>query len=56
MNDLMFNAIVNDRCDFVKAFLEHGCSMSHFLSHRRLIKLYNEVSINILLHFSYIFN
>lgn len=43
MNDLMFTAIVNDRVDFVKAFLENGCSMSQFLSHRRLIKLYNEV-------------
>ena len=45
LNDLMFTAIVNDKIDFVKIFLENGCNMSEFLTYRRLIKLYNQVRI-----------
>ena len=47
----MFTAIVNDKIDFVKIFLENGCNMSEFLTYRRLIKLYNQVRIGYLIFF-----
>jgi hypothetical protein len=40
----MYNAIINDRVDFVKLFIENGFQVKKFLTYRRLIKLYNDVS------------
>ena len=41
----MFTAIVDDKHEFVEIFLENGCNISQFLTYRRLIKLYNQVSL-----------
>lgn len=40
---LMYMAISGNRVDFVEAFLDHGLLLSKFLTHRRLLKLYNDV-------------
>ena len=39
----MHSALVQNRVEFVKSFIEHGLILSKFLTHRRLIKLYNDV-------------
>ena len=43
---LMFTAISLNRVDFVQAFLDHGLQLSKFLTHRRLLKLYNDMPKN----------
>ena len=44
LDDVMFDAILNDRVDFVRLLLENSFNLKKFLTYRRLIKLYNEVS------------
>jgi hypothetical protein len=37
-------AIIKDKVEFVGEFLNHGLVLSKFLTYRRLLKLYNDVS------------
>ena len=39
----MFEAILNDKADFVKLFMENGVSLSDFLTVERLLEFYNNV-------------
>lgn len=44
LNSLMYNAILDNRVEFVGLFLDNNfCSLSHFLTYRVLLKLYNQV-------------
>jgi hypothetical protein len=40
----MYGAIKNNKVEFVELFLENGFSLRNFLTHRIMLKLYNEVS------------
>ena len=39
----MFEAILNDKADFAKLFMENGVSLSDFLTVERLLEFYNNV-------------
>ncbi|XP_066299867.1 transient receptor potential cation channel subfamily M member-like 2 isoform X2 [Branchiostoma lanceolatum] len=41
--DLMYSAILEDKVNFVKLFLENGVSLKDFLTVRRLQRLYSEI-------------
>ena len=41
----MYEAIKHNKYQFVQAFLEHGLILSKFLTHRRLLKLYNDIDV-----------
>jgi transient receptor potential cation channel subfamily M member 2 len=43
MNEIMYEALVNDRVEFVRLILEHGFNLKCFLTWRRLLKLYNDM-------------
>ncbi|XP_078660979.1 transient receptor potential cation channel subfamily M member-like 2 isoform X2 [Branchiostoma floridae x Branchiostoma belcheri] len=43
LEDLMYSAILEDKVNFVKLFLENGVSLKDFLTVRRLQKLYSEI-------------
>ena len=45
----MYQAIIDDKVEFVELFLENGFSLKNFLTYRMLLKLYN--SVNSLLFF-----
>ena len=42
----MFTALVQDRVDFVKLFLDNGVELKRFLTVKRLYHLYNEASLH----------
>ena len=44
LDDVMYQAIMKNRVDFVQMFLENGVSPKDFLSTHRLLQLYNNVS------------
>ena len=44
LGDVMYQAIVKNRVDFVQMFLENGVNPKDFLTIRRLLQLYNSVS------------
>ena len=48
----MFEALDNDRVDFVRLLLEQGVNMNKFLTVNRIEALYNSVSTGGLLSFS----
>ena len=48
----MFEALDNDRVDFVRLLLEQGVNMNKFLTVNRIEALYNSVSTGVLLSFS----
>jgi hypothetical protein len=48
----MFEALDNDRVDFVRLLLEQGVNMNKFLTVNRIEALYNSVSTGVLLRFS----
>ncbi|CAF0919426.1 unnamed protein product [Brachionus calyciflorus] len=50
LNDLMYSALVGDKPDFVEIFLENDCDINEFLTYRRLLKLYNDLSKTCLLY------
>ncbi|XP_035700323.1 transient receptor potential cation channel subfamily M member-like 2 [Branchiostoma floridae] len=43
LEDLMYSAILEDKVNFVKLFLENGVSLKDFLTVRRLQRLYSEI-------------
>ena len=45
----MFEALDNDRVDFVRLLLEQGVNMNKFLTVNRIEALYNSVSTGVLL-------
>ncbi|WAR05096.1 TRPCG-like protein [Mya arenaria] len=49
LDDVMFSAILLNRIDFIKLFLEHGVSLKKFLTKERLLMLYNKIPPNCLL-------
>ena len=44
LNEIMFDALVNDRVDFVQLLLKNNFQLEPFLTYRCLLKLYNKVS------------
>ncbi|XP_076456247.1 transient receptor potential cation channel subfamily M member-like 2 isoform X2 [Babylonia areolata] len=50
LDEMMMSAIQLNRVDFVDLFLDNGVSLRGFLTVRRLLKLYNEIPRNCLLH------
>lgn len=48
LNDVMITAIQLNRVDFVDLFLDNGVSLKDFLTVRRLLLLYNDVSMTFL--------
>ena len=44
LDDVMYLAIMKNRVDFVQMFLENGVSPKDFLSIKRMLLLYNNVS------------
>jgi hypothetical protein len=46
----MFEALDNDRVDFVRLLLEHGVNMHKFLTVANLEELYNSVSFKVLFY------
>lgn len=46
LNDLMYTAILENKVEFVKLFLENGLVLKNFATYRRLIKMYNEIPSN----------
>ena len=44
LDELMYQAIAEDRVEFVKMFLEKGFSLKGFVTYRLMFKLYNSVS------------
>lgn len=40
----MYDAISNNKPDFVEIFMENDCDISKFLTYRQLLNLYNEVN------------
>ena len=42
----MYQAIIDDKHEFVKLFLENGFVLKNFVTYRRLLKLYNEIPKN----------
>ena len=45
MDDAMMTALIQDRLEFVKLFLENGIDLSQFLDVRNLWNLYSNVRI-----------
>ncbi|XP_064594682.1 transient receptor potential cation channel subfamily M member-like 2 isoform X2 [Liolophura sinensis] len=45
LDDIMLSAILLDRTDFVKLFLENGVSLREFLTIKRLLQLYNQIPL-----------
>ena len=45
LDDMMMSAIQLNRVDFVDLFLDNGVSLKDFLTIKRLLKLYNDVSL-----------
>ena len=39
----MMTALIDNRVEFVKLFVEHGLAMNEFLTKKRLEELYNSV-------------
>lgn len=54
LNDLMLTAISTNKPDFVEIFIENDCDISKFLIYEQLLKLYNDVKIDII--FLFFFN
>ena len=46
LDGVMFTALVQDRVDFVKLFLDNGVELKRFLTVKRLYHLYNEASLH----------
>ncbi len=44
LDDVMQSALLANRVDFVKLFMENGVSLKDFLTVRRLLSIYNNVS------------
>ena len=49
LHSAMATALVQNRVDFVKLFLDSGVSLSRFLTIRRLRDLYDDVRIKVVL-------
>lgn len=45
LHELMYEAILNNKTEFVQLFMEHGVALTEFLTIDRLLLLYNNVSI-----------
>ena len=45
LEEIMYMAIVDDRVEFVDLLFQNGFNLKKFLTHRRLLKLYNHVRI-----------
>ena len=39
----MFEAILNDKTDFIRLFMENGVALADFLTVDRLVQFYNNV-------------
>ena len=46
LEDAMMDALINNRVEFVNLLLEHGVSMSRFLTTTRLEGLYKAVGVH----------
>jgi len=55
LEKLMHMAITTNRVDFVRLFLEHGVSLTDFLTINRLRQLYNDVRFKLCLTTYYYF-
>jgi len=44
LDEVMYQAILDDRVEFVKMFLDKGFSLKSFVTYRLMFKLYNSVS------------
>ncbi len=47
MDEFFFEAIVSNKFQFLKLFLENGFVIKNFLTYRKLLKLYNQVNYTI---------
>ena len=44
MNELLRDALIHNRVDFVKLYLESGVNLKAYLTHSELTYLYNQVN------------
>ena len=44
LHEVMYEAILNNKPDFVRLFVANGVDLGEFLSIQRLLQLYNNVS------------
>jgi hypothetical protein len=43
LDSVVYKSILDGNCEFIRLFYEHGFAMKQFLTHRRLLKLYNDL-------------
>lgn len=43
LNSVVYKSILGGNSEFIRLFYEHGFAMKKFLTHRRLLKLYNDL-------------
>ena len=51
LEEVMMDALVNDKPDFVRLFVDNGVNLGEFLTYGRLQELYCSVSEKSLIHF-----
>ena len=44
LNEVMSSALLGNRVDFIKLIMENGLSLKDFLTVKRMLQLYNNVS------------
>ncbi len=55
LNNLMYAAIIENRTEFIELFIENDFNLKQFLSYRRLLNLYVEVLIFIIIFLKMIY-